>query len=127
MEQKYPILIVEDKTQYYYTLSEMLEELGFHTFLNHKSGENAIKTIKKANGLIHMIFMDNDIKGELPGSKTAQTIHKEYPQIPIIGYSDSFQYIENAGKISTYGMIGRIKKNTTINELEKSLKRWNLL
>lgn len=89
------ILIAEDDVHNIYTLSEMLQNIGFYP-KNIDSAKDGLECIEKVkNKKFDVIFMDIKMP-KMDGLEATKIIKKEYPKIFIVAVSAAVQPIEKA-------------------------------
>ncbi len=102
------LILVEDNVKLSTALKKGLEDTGkFLLELVTDNGETCIRFLEKKE--IDLVILDVEIKGD-NGIKTAVSIRKDFPRLPILFYSiqddDSyFREFRNSGILSHYAFV----------------------
>lgn len=119
MNQKYPVLLIDDEEEILLTVSLLLKQGGIHNVVCCDKSTKALEMLKA--GLFGAVVLDLTMP-ELSGEKLLNTIHENYPELPVIvltGLSD----IQVAVKCMRSGAFDYMVKPIEVTRLISGVSR----
>lgn len=113
------LLLVDDEEMVLEIGKEMLDELGYHTFIAC-SGQEAIEIYLQEKGKIHLIILDM-IMPEMSGGQTYEELQKIDPGVKVL-LSSGYSLNGKASYILHRGCNGFIQKPFNIEELSHKIR-----
>jgi CheY-like chemotaxis protein len=122
IEEKKPIVVVDDSPAITLKLNDYLQKLGYsdiHTFTN---GKSALKSIKKLiqSSQNPIVLLDMDLP-DITGDEVAKTLLKLKPELSIILITADEKTSPRVRKTIGWGSTAFIQKPFTISELKNAL------
>jgi YesN/AraC family two-component response regulator len=125
IELQTQILIVDDEKFIRQLVSRTLHDLGYRFIKEAEDGEEGIKILNHADGLIEVVFLDIEMP-KVSGLDFLRVIRshdkvsiRKVPIIMLTGHSD-MDHVREAAKIGIHGFLAKLVSKAN---LEKQIKR----
>ena len=122
VEEKKPIVVVDDSPSITLKLNDYLQKLGYKDIHIFGDGKSAIESIKKLiqSSQNPIVLLDMDLPG-MTGDEVAKILLKLKPELSIILITADEKTSPRVKKTIGWGSTAFIQKPFTINELKNAL------
>ncbi len=122
IEEKKPIVVVDDSPAITLKLNDYLQKLGYKDVHTFTDGQSALKSIKKLiqSSQNPIILLDMDLP-DITGDEIAKTLLKLKPDLSIILITADEKTNPRVRKTIGWGSTAFVQKPFTINELKNAL------
>jgi len=122
VEEKKPIVVVDDSPAITLKLNDYLQKLGYKDIHTFADGQSALKSIKKLiqSSQNPIILLDMDLP-DITGDEIAKTLLKLKPNLSIILITADEKTSPRVRKTIGWGSTAFVQKPFTINELKNAL------
>ena len=122
VEEKKPIIVVDDSPAITLKLNDYLQKLGYKDIHTFADGQSALKSIKKLiqSSQNPIILLDMDLP-DITGDEIAKTLLKLKPNLSIILITADEKTSPRVRKTIGWGSTAFVQKPFTINELKNAL------
>ena len=122
MEEKNPIVVVDDSPAITLKLNDYLQKLGYEDIHTFADGKSALKSIKKLiqSSQNPIILLDMDLP-DITGDEIAKELLKLKPNLSIILITADEKTSPRVRKTIGWGSAAFVQKPFTINELKNAL------
>jgi|SRR5438093_184732 len=122
IEEKKPIVVVDDSPAITLKLNDYLQKLGYKDIHIFANGQSALKSIKKLiqSSQNPIVLLDMDLP-DITGDEIAKILLKLKPEISIILITADEKTSPRVRKTIGWGSTAFVQKPFTINELKNAL------
>src|SRR5690242_20647269 len=122
MEEKNPIVVVDDSPAITLKLNDYLQKLGYKDIHTFADGQSALKSIKKLikSSQNPIILLDMDLP-DITGDEIAKELLKLKPNLSIILITADEKTSPRVRQTIGWGSTAFVQKPFTINELKNAL------
>ena len=122
VEEKKPIVVVDDSPAITLKLNDYLQKLGYNDIHTFADGQSALKSIKKLiqSSQNPIILLDMDLP-DITGDEIAKALLKLKPDLSIILITADEKTSPRVRKTIGWGSTAFVQKPFTINELKNAL------
>ena len=122
VEEKKPIVVVDDSPAITLKLNDYLQKLGYKDIHTFADGQSALKSIKKLiqSSQNPIILLDMDLP-DITGDEIAKALLKLKPNLSIILITADEKTSPRVRKTIGWGSTAFVQKPFTINELKNAL------
>jgi len=122
IEEKKPIVVVDDSPAITLKLNDYLQRLGYKDIHTFADGQSALKSIKKLiqSSQNPIVLLDMDLPG-MTGDEVAKTLLKLKPELSIILITADEKTSPRVRKTIGWGSTAFVQKPFSINELKNAL------